>query len=1479
MERIDNDDIVCVFSADKKDENESIYSVNATKSFTLSTNGCISNRSEPIVNLAIHISCISNCTISFMRCKFQHSLFIIEDANIDISGTIFVDSYLIVQSSCTWNDLSIIQTDFQNDANHSSTLFNKSMPFEEACQTSKLLEGVISGNGSFPWTGGKRESSERYCAFVNLRGMWKSITLEALSFIGSDVNSYRLGGVYLTEVEVMVMKIGNSQVTKLPTKVLLASSSLIETLTVQYTTFHNNTDGLDFGDTCIQHFLVKNCTFSSNGLGFKGEFTKCTSAIRIGQIMNMSVVNCYFKENSAGTNAGLQCHGAALQINSHLYHHQQSMTALNDSHGTQTEVAIMDSIFKENVNRYGNGGAISLTGHTILRIHNVKFIDNSAHLGLGGALHVEQSEVFVSNSIFIRNVAKLGAGIYLSNSVYSSLQHIHNRDNIRNYAIISACHFQGTSNVIIGFKEITIIAIHISNLTVLKSSQIVIRHSVIDAGRIDILTESININPNQKFTIHITSNSFVGKSKEESGLSILVYNRAKLYDYAKLEIVVASCSFMLSRSSFSSGGAVGIDIYKPEMFSGGSWNVSVVGCNFTHGLASEQGGAIRMYFIAATQTQNSANTLIFYQCNFIQNKAKYGGAVAIMYGGDIYKSYLWPQVVNFTITIFDCHFESNEGSNEGGAVYLELINTVEVFVRNSVFLNNEAEMGSCIIRETMLAMDMFDFHPFRKKELQSGNMTTHVFNCKFENNLNTAILLLAGFSDRHYAALIEGSEFVNNRGTNSTYSDDIYCDVNLSLEKVHIIKSQNSIWSKSIDTSSKSALTDVKIIISNSFQTQVIEVVTFSLYIQNKVSESLSIICPAYYRPTVSHAGLTHEGASVVEFYCVACSKGYYYIGDSIMQSHAGKRIKEGLLCSKRLNPYLINGGIMSAFCHSDIDGKCLSCPFGADCTGGARALPGYWGHKASDGSLEFHRCPDHYCCNQHPCDDIDHCAPNRGGYLCGQCTSNYTEALFSPQCVPNTKCKSYWILFIYLTWVFLLTSIFLFFGEITNVLKNVSGRYKPCRKWQKTRKWSPRSMTTSHEEMQKPIVEIFCKGFVTVKRHHSKDSSESYKYLQILLFYLQDAYLMQVNLKNDSSDGQIAVVRHVLYNVSHLAFGILKFGMELCPWIGWTAVTKKLAKSSTGPVIIMLLLMIYLVIRCVCRWMPKDKQTICRHFWFPKLSCATLLCLLVFYQQTAMVTFSFLYCISGNDRHVLFIDGTIDCYQPWQIAIFVFAFFWIVPFVFVLTFSPGMMDANLISITDFFFLCAFPIPVSLFLLYKYLNKKLMEKQNDDLSSKTEVLNLLQKSYIDIIVLKNTKICWMGVITARRLTLILFFTFIENLVLRLSAMVLLTLLFLVCLHQKIYPYQDNMANRVFTVSLVLSCLIGIVNMMKATCIEFLLDLDSGKETVKLLDIFLDVIMIWCPATLSMFGIILVKACKPCRPCKWRVVNVKPLKIQ
>ncbi len=137
--------------------------------------------------------------------------------------------------------------------------------------------------------------------------------------------------------------------------------------------------------------------------------------------------------------------------------------------------------------------------------------------------------------------------------------------------------------------------------------------------------------------------------------------------------------------------------------------------------------------------------------------------------------------------------------------------------------------------------------------------------------------------------------------------------------------------------------------------------------------------------------------------------------------------------------------------------------------------------------------------------------------------------------------------------------------------------------------------------------------------------------------------------------------------------------GLGLCPVKGWTPAAKIAMKNLTGPIILLIIalvfLLIYTIMNTICRCKPKYQKGI-KGFWYPRLVTAGIFSLLLFYQQIASTTFSLLYCVEANDVNVLFLDGTVACYQTWQVLVFMFAFMWVVPLVAVLTFLPGMLES-----------------------------------------------------------------------------------------------------------------------------------------------------------------------------------------------------------
>ena len=82
---------------------------------------------------------------------------------------------------------------------------------------------------------------------------------------------------------------------------------------------------------------------------------------------------------------------------------------------------------------------------------------------------------------------------------------------------------------------------------------------------------------------------------------------------------------------------------------------------------------------------------------------------------------------------------------------------------------------------------------------------------------------------------------------------------------------------------------------------------------------------------------------------------------------------------------------------------KCQDCPPEGNCHGFISNKENYWGYRKNE-ILHFISCPDGFC--SAGSSKYNSCAAYREGRLCGRCMRNYSESIFSSDCVSNDKCK-----------------------------------------------------------------------------------------------------------------------------------------------------------------------------------------------------------------------------------------------------------------------------------------------------------------------------------------------------------------------------------------------------------------------------------------------------------------------------------------
>ena len=185
----------------------------------------------------------------------------------------------------------------------------------------------------------------------------------------------------------------------------------------------------------------------------------------------------------------------------------------------------------------------------------------------------------------------------------------------------------------------------------------------------------------------------------------------------------------------------------------------------------------------------------------------------------------------------------------------------------------------------------------------------------------------------------------------------------------------------------------------------------------------------------------------------------------------------------------------------------CYPCPVGANCRENVSALPNYWGYIENN-TVKMNRCPNGYCCqNNNACGTLDSCNSHRSGDLCGSCEKNWTESLFSENCISLGGCNSKLIIGLYIIVVTGYSFGLITFNTLKDkFLKSLKLLYKKFKD-----KISKKSNSCKDKEKDS-------------ENNEKKEGDDTMKYIQILLYYVQDASLFKITLPSDgqSKDGVI---------------------------------------------------------------------------------------------------------------------------------------------------------------------------------------------------------------------------------------------------------------------------------------------------------------------------------------------------------------------
>ena len=521
---------------------------------------------------------------------------------------------------------------------------------------------------------------------------------------------------------------------------------------------------------------------------------------------------------------------------------------------------------------------------------------------------------------------------------------------------------------------------------------------------------------------------------------------------------------------------------------------------------------------------------------------------------------------------------------------------------------------------------------------------------------------------------------------------------------------------------------------------------------------------------------------------------------------------------------------------------SCHDCPYGARCDNDISSVANFWGYEDQRLAV-FQHCPQDYCCSSHTCPSITSCADNREGRLCGKCRPGHSEALFSFRCVSNEICGNLWLWPLIIAMGIVYSLFLVFQKDIRDYMFAWDidwNRFECCR--------SKPGLVEMIQKNRRNTCDIEMKYKITSNGKDSRKSSDTLNltyqqdddedhitkddeyrkeagFLIIMFYYFQDALLLHIGTVYTKTVSKFEIqLKSFLLAFFRFRLDFYQFMDDVCLFPNLQPVPKMFLKTLFVPYVLILFGLFY---GCYSWWLSFNRRrtTSTRSTRKRERSLSTkfaggfILTLLFTYQKLATATFTLLNCVPVANKSVLFIDGTEECFQPWQYGVMAYAFSCVVLFSAILMVGPPLLKHAYISLTEFFFGCLCPFPALIY--WAIVSRGSMKRH----SATTGNINLSHETRTVLEILEGPfkepdsrfiigQVCWSGVLIGRRLILFLCFTFINSVLVRLLCM--LAVCFIILLHHVyVQPYSSYWGNLAGALSAAALLVVGGINLMRA----------------------------------------------------------------
>ena len=375
---------------------------------------------------------------------------------------------------------------------------------------------------------------------------------------------------------------------------------------------------------------------------------------------------------------------------------------------------------------------------------------------------------------------------------------------------------------------------------------------------------------------------------------------------------------------------------------------------------------------------------------------------------------------------------------------------------------------------------------------------------------------------------------------------------------------------------------------------------------------------------------------------------------------------------------YSIRRGKQSGYSVKELV-NCYRCPVGGNCSSSLAAQPNFWGYPTDNDTVTFQLCPEGYCClpsvdNKCSYDNNSYlhsgCQDNRTGILCGQCKQNFTEGLFTTECVRAKDCTHSWYLVV-------------FFLALTISFAFYLVQKPPVFEW-----------------VGKQLTWLITRR---AEENNQENVSPNYGFLKIIFYFYQVAGVL-----TESSYGVKNLLRNeIVLPVTNL-FNLKLYAntnWKICPWPIFTPPIKTVFHLVTVMTIFIWIGVIYFLHRGLKKLRKRRPPP-----GGPYLG-AVLEIMLLGYSALAGTIARLLHCVSIQEVFRWYYDAQYVCWrQWWQIVALVVIFLYLIPFIFMLYFGSVQLYRAKISWKKFLLAIILPSLYFLFVLYDCVKKKITNR-------------------------------------------------------------------------------------------------------------------------------------------------------------------------